>query len=120
MCDERKKIKDDDYILGCGVTRIDPLGTGVVQAQPTKAFTPYRIIIPDNVAASIVINWIRVNNKDQLISSVAIPGVAFMASVDAHLKLSTVTEKDLIKIGVTNLYAAQVDFTAAIIGKVLQ
>jgi hypothetical protein len=113
-------LRAEEYVLGCGVTHIVPKGAAIIRVQATKAFTPHRLIIPAHVAPSIVIDNFCVGDYNQLISTGAIPGEAFLASVETHLKLSVVPEKSIITLGVTNLFNSPVEFSVAIIGTVLQ
>jgi hypothetical protein len=114
------QFKSQEYILGCGITEIERCGAASICISPSETFTPYRLIIPAHVAASVVITYFNVDGVNQFISAGAIPGDAFTAAVQTNLKLATVRQGSRITLGVTNLFCSQLTFTAAIVGTVVQ
>jgi hypothetical protein len=82
-------------------------------------FEPHRLIIPAHVAPNIVVDCFNIDDNNQLISTGAIPGEAFVAYVETHLKMSKVPKNGWITLGITNLFGTAVNFSAAIIGKAL-
>ena len=113
------QVHPEEYVLGCGVTRLEGDGAAVIHVRSTAAFKPHRLIIPNHVASGIIVTSFFVGDNNQLISSGAIPGEAFLSYVQTNLRLSVVPRGGEIALGVTNLFASPLDFSAAIIGTAL-
>lgn len=112
-------LKSEEYILGCGSTQVVGEGSALIHVQSTVAFQPHRIIIPSNMAICFLLTGFDIDGNNQLISTGAIPGEAFIPQVDTHLKCDPVPKNGWINLSVTNLSSNPFFFSAAVIGRAL-
>ena len=112
--------RQDDYILGFGLTTISPESTQTIGSQAQVRFTPERLVIPSAIAPGFLIVDIKVGPNSQLLSTGAIPAEVFgepgLDSKTPQLRMNVCKENEYITITVTNTRSTPLDFRAAILG----
>lgn len=112
-------LKAEEYILGCGSTPVAGGGSAIVRVQAMASFHPHRLIIPSDIATRLLITGFDVDDNNQLISTGAIPGEAFLPQIHTHMRFSPVLKDGWVRLSVQNLRSDSFNFFAALIGRSL-
>jgi len=113
--------KARQYPLGFPTTSIAAGVTANVSAVTQVLFRGRRLIIPSKIAASVLINDLRVGKNSQLPSSGPVPGSAFKETAfGVDLALDTAQVSQTITLNVTNTSLATITFNAALLGDAME
>lgn len=113
----RQVTKAREYPLGFPTTSLAAATTATISAAPQIPFRGRRLLIPSDIAGSILINDIKVGQASQFPASNPVPGRAFTElGVGVDLNLDTAQISQVVSLNVTNTSGAVVSFNAAIIG----
>lgn len=113
----RQVTKAREYPLGFPTTSLAAATTATISASPQIPFRGRRLLIPSDIAGSILINDIKVGQASQFPASNPVPGRAFTElGVGVDLNLDTAQISQVVSLNVTNTSGAAVSFNAAIIG----
>ena len=113
----RQVTKAREYPLGFPTTALAASTTATISAAPQIPFRGRRLLIPSDIAGSILINDIKVGQASQFPASNPVPGRAFTElGVGVDLNLDTAQISQVVSLNVTNTSGAAVSFNAAIIG----
>lgn len=114
----RAPSKAREWVLGFdSVTTVAAGATTNVTSRPQVTFRPDRLVIAGSIAASFLINDIKIGMASQLIAGVAVPAEVFgQAAVGVRLKLDTAQISQDVILNVTNTSAGALRFNAAMIG----
>jgi hypothetical protein len=105
------------YPIGFGPLLVGAGTTLSITAQPQELFRPSRLVVPSTIAASFLINDLKIGMDSMLLSSNPVPAVMFIeTAVDTWLGLSTATIGQLITLTVTNFTANSANFLAGLAG----
>lgn len=113
--------KSRRYPLGFPVTTISASSTGVVSAQPQIPFRGERLIVPSDFAGDLDITDVKVGKNSQLAAANPLPARAFTEfgwGVDLHLDTADISQ--FVTLNLTNTSAADIRFTAVLIGRAVE
>lgn len=103
--------------LGFPTTAILAGITTNVQATTQVLFRGRRLIIPSSIAASVLVNDLKIGKNSQLPSSGPVPGQVFSEdAVGVDLSLDTAQISQTITLNVTNTSAGPITFNATMLG----
>jgi len=111
-----------EFMLGFGPVTLAPATTTIFTAQPQLPFRPSRLVIPNALAAQVMVNDIKVGKNSQLLSSNPVPAAPFSElAVGVALGLDTCNVGQQVTLSVNSLAAGNLsNFMAAIIGTAMQ
>lgn len=117
MVVRRQPTKAREFPLGFPTTTVAAAASATVQTQPQVAFRGRRLIIPSDIAGSVLISDLKVGQASQFTSSNPVPGRCFTElGVGVDMNLDTAQISQFISLSITNTSGAQISFNAAIIG----
>jgi hypothetical protein len=103
--------------LGFPETDIAASGTATVSATTQVIFRGRRLIIPADIAASLMVTDLKVGKNSQLPSEDPLPGQVFSEdAVGVDLSLDTAQISQTISISLENLSVGPITFTATMLG----
>jgi len=117
----RQVTKSREYPLGFPQTAIAAGATATVTSNPQVPFRGRRLIIPSDIAGSVLINDLKVGKNSMFPTSNPVPGRAFTElGVGVDLNLDTAQISQLVSLNVTNTSGAAITFSAALIGTAVE
>jgi len=119
---ERSPTKARELVLGFdSVANVAAAATANITSRPQVVFRPDRLVVAESIAASFLVNDLRVGKNSQLISGTAVPAEACSSrSVGVGLKCDTAQVSQDIVLNVTNVSLGALRFNAALIGPSLE
>jgi hypothetical protein len=103
------------------VSTIAAAATTNVTSRPQLTFRPDRFVVAGSIAASFLVNDLKIGKNSQFLAGVAVPGEAFgQQAVGVRLKLDTAQVSQDIVINVTNTSAGALRFNAVMIGPAVE
>lgn len=109
------------FPLGFPTTSLATLASAVITTQPQVTFRPRRLVIPSDIAGSILVNDLKVGKNSMFPSANPIPGRMFTeVGVGVDLQLDTAQISQTISLNVTNTSGSTVVFNAGIIGDAVE
>jgi hypothetical protein len=109
-----------EFPMGFGIT---PVATGanvIINAQPQVNFRPSRLVVPDSIAPSFMINDFKIGMRSQLVAPGSIPAQSFtQEAVGTAMALDTVNVGQFVTLDVTNIAYQPVNFAASLFGTTL-
>jgi len=116
----RQATKAREFPLGFPTTAIASLATANIQTQPQVAFRGRRLVIPSDIAGSILVNDLKIGNASMFPNSNPIPGRMFSElAVGLDLNLDTAQISQVVSLNVTNTSGGALTFNAGIVGTVV-
>ena len=107
------------YPLGFVVTTIVASSSGTVPAAPQNLYRPERLVIPSDIAFDLGVSDLKVGNQSQFTASVEVPGALFSeVAIDTGVLFDTAEVGNQISIALRNKTAADVEFSAALVGAI--
>jgi hypothetical protein len=118
----RPPADDREWPIGFdSVAAVAAGATANITQRPQELFRPERIVIPAAIAASFLVNDIKVGNRSQFLSSGALPAATFSeTSFGVRLLLDTCQVAMDLALNVTNVSAGAVRFLATMLGRVVK
>jgi hypothetical protein len=117
----RGVTKAREYPLGFPTTTIAALATVNLQTNPQVPFRGRRLVIPSDIAGSILVNDLKVGKNSMFPTSNPVPGRMFTElGVGVDLNLDTAQISQIVSLNVTNTSNAQVIFNAGMIGTAVE
>lgn len=99
------------------VATIAAAATASITSRPQVTFRPDRLVVAGAVAASFLINDLKIGKNSQLLAGVAVPAEAFgQTAFGVRLKMDTAQVSQDIILNVTNISAGALRFNAVMIG----
>lgn len=109
------------FPLGFPSTAIAASATATITAQTQVIFRPRRLVIPSDIAGSLLVNDFKVGKNSMFPSADPIPARVFSeTAVGVDLQLDTAQVSQIISLLMENTSGASVTFTAAIIGDAIE
>lgn len=109
------------FPLGFPTTSLAALATATVTAQTQVVFRPRRLVIPSDIAGSLLVNDFKVGKNSMFPSADPIPARVFTeTAVGVDLQLDTAQVSQIISVALENTSGAVVVFNAAVIGDALE
>lgn len=107
-----------ELVMGIdSVNNVAAAGVVAINAQPQQVFRPERLVVNDPIAASFLINDIRIGIKSQFLNATPVPAAGFAAgAVGVRMKMDTAQINSTITVSVTNVSAAALRFNAMLVG----
>jgi hypothetical protein len=94
---------------------------GTVNSQPQVVFRPDRVIVPNSIAASFLINDLKIGKNSMFISATAVPAQSFSHdAAGVGLKMDTAQVSQIISMTVTNISGGALRFIAALTGPAVE
>lgn len=117
----RHATKSREYPLGFPTTTVKAGASQTIQAQPQVPFRGRRLIIPSDIAGSVLLTDIKVGKNSMFPTSNPVPGRAFTElGVGVDLNLDTAQISQIVALSVTNTSLADITFNAALIGTAVE
>lgn len=118
----RPPTKGREYVMGMdSVAAVAAAATAIITTRPQVIFRPDRLVVPASIAASFVINDLRVGKNSQFVSATAVPAEAFtQGAFGVRLKMDTAQISQDIILSVTNISGGGLRFLAALIGPAVE
>lgn len=118
---DRPNTKARQTPLGFPTTSIATTVTTNVSAITQVLFRGRRLVIPSDIAASILVNDLRIGKNSQFSSTGPVSGRVFSeAAVGVDLSLDTAQVSQAIVLNVTNSSVGTIVFNAALLGDSLE
>lgn len=119
---EKPPTESREYPMGFDTVGTVAAGANVqIISRPQVTFRPERLVVGGAIAASFLINDIKVGKNSQLTNSAALPGDAFAPTAfGVRLRMDTAQISMDVVLDVTNISAAPLRFNAALFGKAIQ
>lgn len=109
------------FPLGFPTTALSASSSATITAQTQVVFRPRRLIIPSDIAGSLLVNDLKVGKNSMFPSADPIPARVFTeTAVGVDLQLDTAQVSQLISLSIENTSGASVTFNAAVIGDALE
>ncbi len=109
-----------EFPMGFGLTAIAAGAQQIINANPQVNFRPSRLVIPDNVAPSFMVNDFKIGMRSQLVAPGALPAASFTEkAVGTAMSLDTVNVGQFVTLDVTNVSTQAANFTASLFGTTL-
>ena len=109
-----------EFPMGFGITPVANGANVIINAQPQVNFRPSRLVIPDSIAPSFMINDFKIGMRSQLVAPGSIPAQSFTQNaVGTAMALDTVNVGQFVTLDVTNVAAQPVNFAASLFGTTL-
>lgn len=114
--------KAREQVMGLdSVVAIAAGATANVTTRPQVTFRPDRLIVAATIAASFLINDIKIGRASQFIAGVAVPAEAFtQGAFGVRMKLDTAQISQDVTLNVTNTSGGALRFNAALIGPAVE
>lgn len=107
--------------IGFTSLALSPGTTVDISSRPQELFRGTRLVIPSSIAASIVVEDIKVGRSSQFVGSGAQPGEAFKDTATGdNVSLDTARPGMDITLKITNVGGTAVDFRATLFGDVVE
>ena len=107
--------------IGFATLALAPNTTVDIPSRPQALFRGTRLVIPTSIAASVVIEDIKVGRSSQFVASGSQPGEAFMATATGdNVSLDTAQPGMDITLKITNVSGVAIDFRATLFGDVVE
>jgi hypothetical protein len=118
----RAPTKAREQVLGFdSVTAVAAAATANITSRPQLTFRPDRLVVAGSIAASFLINDLRIGKNSQFLAGVAVPAEAFgQQAFGVRLKLDTAQVSQDIVLNVTNTSGAGLRFNAVMIGPAVE
>ncbi len=118
----RMPSKGREYVMGLdSVATVAAAATAIITTRPQVIFRPDRLVVPASIAASFLINDLRVGKNSQFVSATAVPAEAFtQGAFGVRLKMDTAQISQDIILSVTNISGGALRFNAALIGPAVE
>lgn len=118
---ERGPGRVRQFPLGFPTTAIAAAASATITAQTQVIFRPRRLLIPSDIAGSLLVNDLKVGKNSMFPSADPIPARVFSENaVGVDLQLDTAQVSQLISLSLTNSSGAAVTFNACVIGDALE
>lgn len=119
---EKPPTESREYPMGFDTVGTVAAGANVqIISRPQVTFRPERLVIGGAIAASFLVNDIKVGKNSQLTNSAALPGDAFAPTAfGVRLRMDTAQVSMDVVLDVTNISAGALRFNAALFGKAIQ
>lgn len=109
------------FPLGFPTTTINAGSSATITAQTQVVFRPRRLVIPSDIAGSLLVNDLKVGKNSMFPSADPIPARVFSENaVGVDLQLDTAQVSQLISLALSNTSGANVSFNACVIGDALE
>jgi hypothetical protein len=109
------------FPLGFPTTTINAAASATITAQTQVVFRPRRLLIPSDIAGSLLVNDLKVGKNSMFPSADPIPARVFSENaVGVDLQLDTAQVSQLISLSLSNTSGANVSFNACVIGDALE
>jgi hypothetical protein len=109
-----------EFPMGFGITPVANGANVIINAQPQVNFRPSRLVIPDSIAPSFMINDFKIGMRSQLVAPGSLPAQSFtQTAVGTAMALDTVNVGQFVTLDVTNVAAQPVNFAASLFGTTL-
>jgi hypothetical protein len=109
-----------EFPMGFGITPVAMGANVIINAQPQVNFRPSRLVIPDSIAPSFMINDFKIGMRSQLVAPGSIPAQSFtQTAVGTAMALDTVNVGQFTTLDVTNVASQTVNFAASLFGTTL-
>jgi hypothetical protein len=109
-----------EFPMGFGLTPVANGANQIINANPQVNFRPSRLVIPDTVAPSFMINDFKIGMRSQLVAPGALPAQSFtQQAVGTAMALDTVNVGQFVTLDVTNVSAQPANFAASLFGTTL-
>jgi hypothetical protein len=119
--EEHDRTKARQMPLGFPTTAMTAGLSLNVAATTQVLFRGRRLVIPSDIAASILVNDLRIGKNSQFPSTGPVPGRVFSeAAVGVDLSLDTAQISQSIVLNVTNTSVGAITFNAALLGDSLE
>jgi len=106
-----------EFPMGFGLTPVAAGANVIINAQPQVNYRPSRLVVPDSVAPSFMINDFKIGMRSQLVAPGALPAQSFtQEAVGTAMHLDTVNVGQFVTLDVTNVSTQTVNFAAALFG----
>jgi hypothetical protein len=107
--------------IGFTSLAVAPGTTVDIPSRPQELFRGTRLVIPSSIAASVVVEDIKVGRSSQFVASGAQPGEAFKDTATGdNVSLDTARPGMDITLKITNVGGTAVDFRATLFGDVVE
>jgi hypothetical protein len=118
---QRDLNKRRRFPLGFQPTTVAAGATSNIPAAPQDMFRPERLVIPSDAAFDFGVQDVKVGNTSQLVSGGEVPAAIFTeVSIDTHVHFKTAEIGNQISVSVRNKTTGEIEFSAGIIGTVVQ
>ena len=111
-------------ILTLGFDSVATIAAGAqatINSQPQVVFRPDRLIVPNSIAPSFLVNDLKIGKNSMLISATTIPAQAFSHdAAGVGMKMDTAQVSQIISLTVTNISAGALRFYAALTGPAVE
>jgi hypothetical protein len=108
------------FPMGFGLTAIAAGASTTINANPQVNFRPDRLVIPDSIAPSFMINDFKIGMRSQFVAPGSVPAQSFtQGAIDTLMLLDTVNVGQFVTLDVTNVSTQTVNFAATLFGKTL-
>jgi hypothetical protein len=106
-----------EFPMGFGLTPVAAGANVIINANPQVNYRPSRLVVPDSVAPSFMINDFKIGMRSQLVAPGALPAQSFtQEAVGTAMHLDTVNVGQFVTLDVTNVSTQTVNFAAALFG----
>lgn len=121
MLVEREPTKAREYPLGFPTTAIPAGTTAIITSQPQVPFRARRLVIPSDIAGSILVNDLKIGKNSCFPSQNPVPGRMFAENAfGMDLNLDTAQISQVVVLNVTNTGKADLTFNAGIVGSAVE
>lgn len=121
LVQQRGPTRARQFPLGFPTTALAAGASAVITTSPQVTFRPRRLVIPSDIAGSILVNDLKVGKNSMFPSANPIPGRMFTeVGVGVDLQLDTAQISQIISLNVTNTSGGAVTFNAGIIGDAIE
>ena len=118
---QRNASRARQFPLGFPTTVLAAGASAVITTQPQVTFRPRRLVIPSDIAGSILVNDLKVGKNSMFPSANPIPGRMFTeVGVGVDLQLDTAQISQAISLNVTNTSGGSITFNAGVIGDAIE
>ena len=109
-----------EFPMGFGLTAIASGAQQIINANPQVNFRPSRLVIPDTVAPSFMVNDFKIGMRSQLVAPGALPATSFTEkAVGTAMSLDTVNVGQFVTLDVSNVSTQAANFSASLFGTTL-
>ena len=106
-----------EFPMGFGLTAIAAGAQQIVNANPQVNFRPSRLVIPDTVASSFMVNDFKIGMRSQLVAPGALPATSFTEkAVGTAMILDTVNIGQFVTLDISNVSTQAANFSASLFG----
>ena len=109
-----------EFPMGFGLTPVANGANVIINANPQVNFRPSRLVVPDSIAPSFMINDFKIGMRSQLVAPGSLPAQSFtQGAVGTAMALDTVNVGQFVTLDVTNVSTQTVNFAASLFGTTL-